>query len=135
MNPAGDHRIRQATCSRCSIPIAEHAARICEAQIVDIFLVESDMLRDAASFGDLGRPPAMRLDRSTVTGRSICDLQPVHIADLHSASEDSPRAGIGDQVRPSQHPRRALDPRGPRTRHYPRPPSEVRPFSKSTSRF
>ena len=68
--------------------VAEHAARICEAQIVDIFLVENDMLRDAASFGDLGRPPAMRLDRSTVTGRSICDLQPVHIADLHSASEE-----------------------------------------------
>jgi signal transduction histidine kinase len=68
--------------------VAEHAARICEAQIVDIFLVENDMLRDAASFGDLGRPPAMRLDRSTVTGRSICDLQPVHIADLHSVGEE-----------------------------------------------
>jgi two-component system, NtrC family, sensor kinase len=68
--------------------VAEHAARICEAQIVDIFLVENDMLRGAASFGDLGRPPAMRLDRSTVTGRAICDLQPVHIADLHSAGEE-----------------------------------------------
>ncbi len=68
--------------------VAEHAARICEAQIVDIFLVENDMLRDAASFGDLGRPPAMRLDRSTVSGRSICDLQPVHIVDLHSAGEE-----------------------------------------------
>ena len=68
--------------------VAEHAARICEAQIVDIFLVENDTLRDAASFGDLGRPPAMRLDRSTVSGRSVCDLQPVHIADLHSASEE-----------------------------------------------
>ena len=68
--------------------VAEHAARICEAQIVDIFLVENDMLRDAASFGDLGRPPLMKLDRSTVSGRSVCDLQPVHIADLHSASEE-----------------------------------------------
>ena len=68
--------------------VAEHAARICEAQIVDIFLVENDTLRDAASFGDLGRPPVMKLDRSTVSGRSICDLQPVHIADLHSASEE-----------------------------------------------
>ncbi len=68
--------------------VAEHAARICEAEIVDIFLVENDMLRDAASFGDLGRPPVMKLDRSTVSGRSVCDLQPVHIADLHSASEE-----------------------------------------------
>jgi len=68
--------------------VAEHAARICEAQIVDIFLVENDMLRDAASYGDLGRPPAMRLDRSTVSGRSICDLRPVHIVDLHSAGEE-----------------------------------------------
>ena len=68
--------------------VAEHAARICEAQIVDIFLVENGTLRGAASFGDLGRPPVMRLDRSTVSGRSVCDLQPVHIADLHSASEE-----------------------------------------------
>ena len=68
--------------------VAEHAARICEAQIVDIFLVENDMLRDAASFGDLGRPPVMKLDRSTVSGRSVCDLQPVHIADLHNAGEE-----------------------------------------------
>jgi GAF domain-containing protein len=68
--------------------VAEHAARICEAQIVDIFLVENGMLRDAASFGDLGRPPAMRLDRSTVSGRSVCDMQPVHIADLHGAGEE-----------------------------------------------
>jgi signal transduction histidine kinase len=68
--------------------VAEHAARICEAQIVDIFLVENDTLRDAASFGDLGRPPVMKLDRSTVSGRSVCDLQPVHIADLHNASEE-----------------------------------------------
>ena len=40
--------------------VAEHAARICEAQIVDIFLVEKDMLRHAALFGDLARPISSR---------------------------------------------------------------------------
>jgi two-component system, NtrC family, sensor kinase len=68
--------------------VAEHAARICEAQIVDIYLIENDMLRYAASFGDFARPPIQRLDRSTVSGRSICDLKPVHIVDLQSAGEE-----------------------------------------------
>ena len=30
----------------------------------------------------------MPLDRATVTGRSICDLQPVHVADLQNASDE-----------------------------------------------
>ena len=68
--------------------VAEHAARICEAQIVDIYLIENSTLRYAASFGDFARPPIQKLDRSTVSGRSICDLQPVHIADLQSAGEE-----------------------------------------------
>ena len=32
----------------------------------------------------------MPLDRSSVTGRSICDLQPVHIADMENASDEFP---------------------------------------------
>ena len=62
--------------------VAEHAARICEAQIVDIILTENDKLRTAATFGQLGRPPDVPLDRSSVSGRSICDRQSIHVADV-----------------------------------------------------
>ena len=70
--------------------VAEHAARICEAHIVDIAIVDNEVLRTAASFGELGRPKSLPLDRSSVTGRSICDLQPVHIADMENASDEFP---------------------------------------------
>src|SRR5262249_19351522 len=71
--------------------VAEHAARICEAQIVDIIIVENNEMHVDASFGELTRPVSMPLDRSTVSGRSICDLQPVHVADLHNASDEFAR--------------------------------------------
>ena len=32
----------------------------------------------------------MPLDRSTVTGRSICDLEPVHVADVQNAGDEFP---------------------------------------------
>ena len=35
--------------------VAEHAARICEAQVVDIVIVENEVFRIAASFGELSR--------------------------------------------------------------------------------
>jgi two-component system, NtrC family, sensor kinase len=73
--------------------VAEHAARICKAQVVDILIVDNEVLRIAASFGELGRTSSgepVPLDRSSVTGRSICDLQPVHVADLQNASDEFP---------------------------------------------
>ena len=60
--------------------VAERAAHICEARIVDIVIVDKEVLRLAASFGEadgLARAGSWPLDRSSVTGRSICDLQPV----------------------------------------------------------
>ena len=73
--------------------VAEHAARICEAQVVDIAIVDNEVFRFAASFGEFGRlsiGEPVPLDRTTVTGRSICDLQPVHIADMKNASDEFP---------------------------------------------
>jgi two-component system, NtrC family, sensor kinase len=70
--------------------VAEHAARICEAHVVDIAIVDNEVFRIAASFGELGRlskGEAAPLDRSSVTGRSICDLQAVHIADMEDDDE------------------------------------------------
>ena len=71
--------------------VAEHAARICEAQVVDVILIEKDRLRTAATFGQLERPPGVPLDRSTVSGRSVCDRQAVHVVDLQNAGDDFAR--------------------------------------------
>ena len=71
--------------------VAEHAARICEAQIVDISIIDNQVSRIAASFGQLerqSRDESLPLDRSTVTGRSICDLEPVHVADIQKAGDE-----------------------------------------------
>ena len=72
--------------------VAEHAARICEAKYADIFIVENAALKIAASFGDLGRPshtePPLPLDRSTISGRSVVDMQPIHVDDLQRAGDE-----------------------------------------------
>ena len=73
--------------------VAEHAARICEAQIVDVLIVEDDKLLYAAEFGEFGRilrGETAPLNRDLVMGRSICDKQPVHVVDLQSADHDFP---------------------------------------------
>src|SRR5262249_23473551 len=55
--------------------VAEHAARICEAQFVDVVIVEDGMMRIGATIGEIGghlrRGEAVKLDRTTVMGRSI----------------------------------------------------------------
>ena len=73
--------------------VAEHAARICEAQVVDILIVDNEVFRLAAWVGELGRPSRgepLPMDRSTVTGRAICDLQSVQIVTVQSASDEFP---------------------------------------------
>jgi GAF domain-containing protein/DNA-binding response OmpR family regulator len=73
--------------------VAERAAKICEAQFVDIILREGETIRGVAVFGDLGGPTGepMPLDRSTVMGRAIVDRKPVHVHDLQQAEADYPR--------------------------------------------
>jgi signal transduction histidine kinase/HAMP domain-containing protein len=73
--------------------VAEHAARICEAQYADVFIVENDALQIAATFGDPGRRAdlALPLDRSTISGRAVIDRQPIHIMDLQQAGDDFAR--------------------------------------------
>ncbi len=73
--------------------VAEHAARICEAQIVDVLIVEGDKLHYAAEVGEFGRivhGETAPLNRNSVMGRSICDKQPVHVVDLQSMDHDFP---------------------------------------------
>ena len=72
--------------------VATHAARICHAQTVDIALAERNSLRIVASVGDEGRVlgQELPLDRSTVSGRSIVDRAPVHVADMQEAGSEFP---------------------------------------------
>jgi signal transduction histidine kinase len=73
--------------------VAENAARICEAQYSDIFIVENDVLRVAAGFGEIGRPSdePFPLDRSTIVGRAVIDMQPIHVTDVQQAGDDFAR--------------------------------------------
>src|SRR5215467_15030629 len=71
--------------------VAEQAAHICQAQFVDIVLVENDNLRDVAWFGELKRTLVFPLDRSTVSGRSVCDMRPVSIDDMQNAGDEFAR--------------------------------------------
>src|SRR6516162_3433623 len=76
------------------VSVAEHAARICEAQYADIFVVENHALQIAATFGDPGRradTELLPLDRSTISGRSVIDAQPIHVADLQQAGDEFAR--------------------------------------------
>jgi signal transduction histidine kinase len=72
--------------------VAENAARICRAQVVDVVLLEGGVLRSAAVFGemrrDIGKVP---LDRSTVMGRTICDMQPIQLEDQQAAGDEFAR--------------------------------------------
>jgi class 3 adenylate cyclase/putative methionine-R-sulfoxide reductase with GAF domain len=70
--------------------IVENAARLCDAQVVDIMIAEGNTVRIGASFGELGRDPieVLPLDRSTAVGRSICDKQPVQIEDMQNATDE-----------------------------------------------
>jgi class 3 adenylate cyclase len=70
--------------------VAEYAARICEAQIANILIVEGDVLRVAVRFGDVAPPVGVQgpLDRSTIAGRSTIDMQPIQVADLQQAGDE-----------------------------------------------
>ena len=73
--------------------VAERAAHICAANVVEIAIVDNEVFRLVASFGEaewLSSGESVPLDRSTVTGRAICDLQPIHIADLQNAGDEFP---------------------------------------------
>ncbi len=71
--------------------VGENAARLCEANNAVIFRLEGDLLRQVASYGQIpttSHPSeGLRVNRGTVTGRSVVERQTVHVHDL--AAEDS----------------------------------------------
>jgi signal transduction histidine kinase/HAMP domain-containing protein len=71
--------------------VAENAARLCDASDAQIFRLDGNVLRLAASygsipvlmFGEQGTP----VSRGWVTGRSVVDRQTIHVHDLAAETE------------------------------------------------
>jgi hypothetical protein len=71
--------------------VARHAARICEAEIVDMVVVKDNALHYGAEFGDAARTirdEAIPINRDSVVGRSVVDKQAIQVADLLSPDHD-----------------------------------------------
>ena len=71
--------------------IVRNAARLCEAEYVDLLLRDGDVLKLAASHGSLPTAAETRpIRRTLVTGRVIMDGRPLHISDLQAKLDEFP---------------------------------------------
>ena len=74
--------------------VAENAARLCDANNAEIFRLEDNLLRLAASYGEI--PVAIHahqgvpVNRDTVTGRAACDRRTIHVHDLAAEESEYP---------------------------------------------
>jgi PAS domain S-box-containing protein len=82
--------------------VAEHAARLCDASNVEIFRLEDNLLRLAASYGEIPvvihAYQGVPVNRDTVTGRAACDCRTIHVHDL-AAEEGEYPIGSGNAKR------------------------------------
>ncbi|HUG33341.1 MAG TPA: GAF domain-containing protein [Anaerolineales bacterium] len=70
--------------------VARNAARLCEANDVQIYRVDDDMLRQVAHHGPLTAlqdGETIRLVRGLVTGRAVLEKRTIHIPDMRELSE------------------------------------------------
>ena len=72
--------------------IAESAARLCGSDDAQIYLVETDFMRKAASYGDIPTARAVGdtrpIARGTVTGRAVLERRIIHIQDMMAEREE-----------------------------------------------
>jgi two-component system, NtrC family, sensor kinase len=72
--------------------VSERALKLCDAAHSNIFLVEGDKLRSAASLGtisaSIGEGQFIPLTRGSVTGRAVLDRVAIHMKDLAAAPEE-----------------------------------------------
>jgi PAS domain S-box-containing protein len=70
--------------------VAENAARLCDANSAEIFRLEDNLLRLAASYGEIPvvihAYQGVPVNRDTVTGRAACDRRTIHVH--HLAAEE-----------------------------------------------
>src|SRR5450631_1628583 len=74
--------------------VAENAARLCDANNVEIFRLEDNLLRLAASYGEIPvvihAYQGVPVNRDTVTGRAACDRRTIHVHDLAAEEGEYP---------------------------------------------
>jgi PAS domain S-box-containing protein len=74
--------------------IAENAARLCDANNAEIFRLEDNLLRLAASYGEIPvvvyAYQGVPVNRETVTGRAGCDRRTIHVHDLAAEEGEYP---------------------------------------------
>jgi PAS domain S-box-containing protein len=74
--------------------VAENAARLSDANNAEIFRLEDDLLRLAASYGEIPvvihARQGVAVNRDTVTGRAACDRRTIHVHDLATEEGEYP---------------------------------------------
>jgi PAS domain S-box-containing protein len=74
--------------------VAENAARLCDASNAEIFRLEDNLLRLAASYGEIPvvihAYQGVPVNRDTVTGRAACDRRTIHVHDLAAEEGEYP---------------------------------------------
>ena len=74
--------------------VAENAARLCDANNAEIFRLEDNLLRLAASHGEIPvvihAYQGVPVNRDTVTGRAACDRRTIHVHDLAAEEGEYP---------------------------------------------
>jgi PAS domain S-box-containing protein len=74
--------------------VAENAARLCGANNAEIFRLEDNLLRLAASYGEIPvvihAYQGVPVNRDTVTGRAACDGRTIHVHDLAAEEGEYP---------------------------------------------
>jgi PAS domain S-box-containing protein len=74
--------------------VAESAARLCDANNAEIFRLEDNLLRLAASYGEIPvvihAYQGVAVNRDTVTGRAACDRRTTHVHDLAAEEGEYP---------------------------------------------
>jgi PAS domain S-box-containing protein len=74
--------------------VAENAARLCDANNAEIFRLEDNLLRLAASYGEIPvvihAYQGVSVNRDTVTGRAACDRRAIHVHDLAAEEGEYP---------------------------------------------
>jgi signal transduction histidine kinase len=67
--------------------VAENAARLCEASDTQIFQIDGDVFRLAASFGSLPAIKEVPISRGLPVGRAVVECQPIHVHDLAAEAQ------------------------------------------------
>jgi len=79
--------------------VAERAARLCNADDVNIHLVEGEILRLTAKRGPIPTAETRPIVRTRHIGRVVLERRTIHVHDIRAALDEFPDAGTPQEVR------------------------------------